>query len=231
MEKEIGRICAEGFSFFGNTNRLISHELKNILAIISETLGLIDELVELSEKGMALEPGKLRSLSESVIEEVERANSIIRNMNTFAHSVDEFIREVDIGQTLTLVIKLSQLDSALRKTQLQLVDSEPCVICTSPLFLEILINHILNFSLRGADTENGIRISFMSHDNEVRITFSGIDSDIIREFPTKKEALLAEALSAEVSLDAAAGELHIILPKKIGESSIQSLIADPYDFY
>ena len=84
MEKELGKICAEGLSFFGITNRLISHELKNILAIISETLGLSNELMELSDSGMELEPGKLQSLSESIIEEVERANRIIRNMNTFA---------------------------------------------------------------------------------------------------------------------------------------------------
>jgi len=226
MEKEIGKICAEGFSFFGMTNRLISHELKNILAIISETLGLIDELMELSETGMELEPGKLRSLSESVIEEVERANSIIRNMNTFAHSVDEFIREVDISQTVTLMTEFSQLDSALKNTKLRLMDCGSCVIYTSPFFLEKLIYHVIDFSLRGAGHEKEIRVSFDSDDNGIRIIFSGIASNIIGEFPTKKEDLLAKVLSAKVSLDTTAGELTIALPKRIGESFIQNLLPE-----
>ena len=226
MEKEIGKICAEGLSFLGKANRLISHELKNILAIISETLGLVDELMKLSETGMELKPGKLSSLSESIIEEVERANAIIRNMNTLAHSVDEFITEVDIGQALSLVIELSQLDSASRKTKLHIAKSETCVIYTSPLFLEMLIYQVLNYALRGASPEDEIRISFDSKDNDARITFSGIASNIFDEFPTKKEVLFAEALSGEVSLDAAAGDLHIDLPQKIGKSHIGSLISN-----
>ncbi len=226
MEKEIGKICVEGLSFFGKTNRLISHELKNILAIISETLGLLDELVELSGKGMELKPERLRSMSDSIIEEVERANNVIRCMNTFAHSVDEFITEVDIGQALSLVIELSQLDSASRKTKIRLVKSETSVIYTSPFFLEMLIYQVLNYALRGAGPGDEIRISFDCKDNDARITFSGIASNNLDEFPTKKEVLFAEALSGKVSLDAAAGDLHIDLPQKIGKSHIGSLISN-----
>jgi len=223
MEKEIGKMCAEGFSFFGISNRLISHELKNILAIISETLGLLEELVELSEAGTQLKPGKLRSLSASVIEEVERANAIIRNMNTFAHSVDEFIREVDLSQAVSLMIELTQLDSTSKNTKLRLADGEACVIYTSPFFLQNLIYHAINHSLRGAGAENEIRVSFDLADNVARIVFSGIASNRIGEFPTKKEDFLAKALSAKLSLDVSAGEMHIVLPQRLSESPIQAL--------
>ena len=226
MEKEIGRICAEGFSFFGMTNRLISHELKNILAIISETLGLFDELVELSQTGIPLEPGKLPSLSASIIEEVERANRVIRNMNTFAHSVDEFIREVNINQIFTLMIEIAKLDSFAKNVRIRLVENEAYVIYTSPFFLEKLIYHVIHFALRGAGQENEIRVSFDSDDHGTNIRFSGIASNAFEEFPTKKVARLSEALSAKVSLDTAAHELNIVLPKKIGESFINNLFPE-----
>lgn len=226
MENEIGKICADGLSFFGITNRLISHDLKNILAIISETSGLIGELAELSEAGKELKPGRLSSLSESIIEEVERANAIIKNMNTLAHSVDEFIKEVDIRQTVSLMIELSQLDSALKNTKLRLVDSESCIVYTSPLFLENLISRVINLSLRSAGPENEIRVSFDSYDDRVRIIFSGIASNINGEFPTKKVDFLAKLLSAKVSFDASAGNLNIVLPKRIRESLIQNLLLD-----
>ncbi len=224
MEKEIGRICAEGLSFFGMTNRLISHELKNILAITSETLGLMNELVELSETAMPLEPGKLSAMSESIMEEVERANRIIRNMNTFAHSIDEFIREVDLRQTLALTMEICRLDSALRKTDLNLVDGEACTIYTSPLFLENLLYHVINFSLSQPSPEKKIRISIDSNDHGARITFSNLTSRIVGEFPTRKETLLAEVLSARVSRDARARAVHVDLPKKMGESLIENLL-------
>jgi signal transduction histidine kinase len=226
MEMETGKLCAEGLSFFGKTNRLISHELKNILAIISETLGLMDELMKLSETGKTLEPGKLRSLSESIIEEIERANTIIRNMNTFAHFVDEHITDVDICRTVALIVQITQLDSPLRGTKVVIPDSDTCVVHTSHLFLANLIYHVLCFALRGAGPENEIRIASDSNDEGVRITFSGIASNIIGEFPTRKESLLAEMLSAEVSLETAVGELHIELPKRLGEGHLEGFISN-----
>jgi light-regulated signal transduction histidine kinase (bacteriophytochrome) len=224
MDNELGIVCAEGFSVFGRTCRLISHELKNVLAIISETSGLLDELVDLADSGRKFEPGKLQSQTASILEEVERANKIIRNMNTFAHSVDEFIGKVDIGQTLALMSELCQLDSSLRKTKLHLIDSEPCVIYTSHFFLANLIYEALNFSLLSPGPNNEIRISFDSNDDEVRIIFSGIATRIIGEFPTKRDEFLGRALSGEVSFNAAAGELVIVLPVKIDETCIHRLI-------
>jgi signal transduction histidine kinase len=224
MENKVGRICAEGFSFFGMTNRLISHEVKNILAIISETSGLMYELVELSEKGMPLPPDKLRSLSGSMIEDVERANRIIRNMNTFAHSVDDFIREVDIREIVGLMMEVCPLDSTLRKTELNLVGGDACVIYTSPLFLENLLFHAINFSLRHPGPGKKIGISIDSKDSRTRIALSGLASHITGEFPTRKEALLAAALSAEITFEPNRGELHIEFPERIEESPIQSLL-------
>jgi light-regulated signal transduction histidine kinase (bacteriophytochrome) len=224
MEKEVGKICAEGFSFFGMTNRLISHEIKNILAIISETSGLMNELVELSEKGMELPPDKLRSLSESMIEEVQRANRIVRNMNTFAHSVDDFFTEVDMRETMSLMTEVCPLDSALRKTELNFVSSDACFIFTSPLFLENLIFHVINFSLRHPDQGKKIRISLESKGNKTRVTLSGLASKIEEEFPTSRDTLLAEALSAEITLDAKKGKLYIDFPERTEKSPIQNLL-------
>ncbi len=224
MENKVGRICAEGFSFFGMTNRLISHEVKNILAIISETSGLMNELVELSKEGRALEPDRLCSLSEGMIEDVERANRIIRNMNTLAHSVDNFIREVDIRDIVTLMMEICPLDSTLRKTELNFVDSDACVIYTSPLFLENLLFHVINFSLRHSSSNKMIRVSLDKNDRRARVVLSGLASLTTGEFPTRKEALLAEALSAEIALDVKKKELHIDFPNRLEGSPIQSLL-------
>ena len=224
MGKELGRICTEGFTFFGMTNRLISHEVKNILAIISETSGLMNELVELSKEGRVLDPDKLCSLSESMIEDVQRANRIIRNMNTFAHSVDDFIREVDIREIVVLMMEVCPLESALRKTELSLVGGDACVIYTSAFFMENLLFHLINFSLRHSSSGKKIRISIKSKDGRSRITLSGLASRITEEFPTPRETLLAEALSAEIALDTKKGELYIKFPEGIEESPIQNLL-------
>lgn len=225
MDRDLGIICAEGLSFFGTNNRLVSHELKNILAIISETLGLIDELMELSETGMELEPGKLRSLSESVIEEVERANTIIRNMNTFAHSVDELVGEIDINQVLALMIKLSQLNPASRNTEIRLLKTEPHIVYTSPFFLETLIHYTINFVLLCVGPEKKIEVSIHPTTTGIRITFSGLTA-IKGSFPADNTEYLAKVISAEILVDTSVGELHIELPQRMSEGLIQYLLPE-----
>jgi signal transduction histidine kinase len=226
METDTGKMLSEGLAFIAKTNRLISHELKNILAIISETMGLIDELVELADNGKKLKPGKLRSLSGSIIEEVERANRIIRSMNTFAHSVDRIIKEVDVGQTVNLMIDVSRLDSASRRTKLRRTDGESCMISTVPLFLERLLSRAIDFSLRSAGPEKEIRVSCRPDADGVRIVFSGLASGISGGFPAQEENFLAGVSSAKILLDGSAGELHVILPKEIADPSVGNLLSE-----
>lgn len=227
MEEEIGKFCFQGLSFFGKTNRLISHELKNILAIMSETLGLMDELIKLSDSGKKLlEPDKLSSLSESIIEEVERANTIIQNMNAFAHSVDDIITDVDIRQSLILVMELCQLNPALRKIKPRLADSDPCIIFTSPFLIKIFFYHLLTSCLRAPGQKDNILISLNCSQNEVEILFSGITSSVFDELPSKEEMIFTKALSAEISKDSAGGRFYISIPKKSDEKYILRLMSD-----
>jgi len=224
MEEEREKICAEGLAFFGRTNRFISHELKNILAIISETLGLIDELLELSGSGRKLDPEKLRTLSKSVIEEVERANGIIKNMNAFGHSVDEFLEEVDINQNITLMIRLLHLDPSSRKTSIGFQEFDSGILYTSPFFLGNLIYGLLKYSIDNAGPEKKIEIKVGSVDNGIRVIMAGL-ADKRTTLPGKS-TVLAGAISARLSFDDAAGELRLDLPARIQEGLLDGFVKD-----
>ena len=224
MKKDLETICADGLLFFGNNNRLISHELKNVLAIISETLGLIEELIELNETGMKLDPGKLKSLSNSVIEEVSRANSIIRNMNAFAHSVDEFVGEVDINQSVDLIIRLSRLDSSLRNTEIIFNPSEKRILFTSPFFLGALIYHAIDFAVLCAGSNKKIEISTSQDTRGLIIVFSGL-GDIKGTFPSERVSVLANALSAQIDIAHSQGEMSVFLPQEIEDDLLKNLVS------
>ncbi len=225
MEKESELICAGGLTFFGRTNRFISHELKNILAIISETLGLIEELLELAEKGKKLKPGKLRSLSESVLEEVDRANEIIRNMNIFGHSVDSFLGEVDINRTISLMIGLLWLDPSSRNTEIHFSESNSIMIYHSPFFLGSLIYRLLKYSHINTGPEKTITVSVIPMDSRIRISLSGIIENN-RSLLSRETEMLARAISADISFDDSAGEMYLDITSSLEGSFINELIAD-----
>jgi light-regulated signal transduction histidine kinase (bacteriophytochrome) len=225
MDRDFGILCAGGFSFFGISNRLISHKLRNKLAIISETSGLLNDLVELSPDVTKLEPGKLRSLTESIAEEVARANALVGHMNAFAHSVDKFFMDVDIRDILRLVIAIAQLDTYPENTKLRFVETEACMAYTSPFFLGNLFYEVITLSLSTAGPQGEIRVSVHPESDGLRISFSGIAADEPK-FTTGKVALVANALSAKISFNTSSSEFNIILPRRIGESALQNLSPD-----
>jgi hypothetical protein len=188
----------------------------------------MDELMELSNEGMALEPGKLRSLGQSILEEVQRANGIVRNMNAFAHGVDEFMAETDICHTVALTIALFQLNPKSRNMPVRFAPEGPCTAFSSPLVLGTLLYSLFDSLLVGGGTgKGGLDISVNNgppESGEVKICFSGITRGAMKDFPTSKDMTLAGALSAELSLNAATGELDLSLPREMDRAVLQDLV-------
>jgi len=218
------KICAEGLTFFGKTNRLISHELKNVLAIISETLGLLDELMELSGGGMGLTPERLRSMSDSIIEEVERANTVIRCMNTFAHSVDEFIREVDLNEAVSLAIQLVKLNPFSKTVKIEFLETGSHAIYTSPFFLGTLLYHTFHFALSAPAADKHIKVSLLANSAGVGVGIFGIAPNGFESFPTQQTAVLTKAIGAEISFDKSLGKFHIVLPQKMTGVTAEAML-------
>lgn len=230
MNKETGSVCATGLLFFSKTNRLISHDLKNILAIISETSGLMNELLEMRESGADLPPGKIRALSNSIIKEVARANDLTRCMNSFAHTVDILLAETDVVQTVTLAIAISRLDADLQPIRFPITANKPCPVYTSPLFLQNLVYNTLKQSLgnsdAGAPPETKIPIILDDDGRSIHIVFSGLAAFNQPGRPTAEQAFLAKTLSATITVDAADNDVRIVLPKN-PDLSILSAIRPP----
>ena len=62
MDNDWDFTADEGFGFMGRVNAGISHEMKNIMATISETAGLMEDWVDLAAKGRPLDMGRVEKL-------------------------------------------------------------------------------------------------------------------------------------------------------------------------
>jgi hypothetical protein len=79
----------EKAAFMGRITAGVTHEIKNVLAIIKESAGLMEDLFELS-KDHAPPPREkfLRTLTR-ITEQVRRGVDLATNLNEFAHTSDE----------------------------------------------------------------------------------------------------------------------------------------------
>ncbi|MGA6927645.1 MAG: hypothetical protein WBY88_18290, partial [Desulfosarcina sp.] len=70
MTDEPQALAIEGVRFFGEMSASISHEIKNVLAIIHENAGLLQDLLMMSEKGLPLSSERLSRLAQSILRQV-----------------------------------------------------------------------------------------------------------------------------------------------------------------
>ena len=216
MNNQWDTIGGEGLQFFGKMSASISHEIKNVLAIINENTGLIEDYTIMAEKGAPFDPGKFKSLAERVGVQIRRADGIVKNMNTFAHSIDDPAKAIDLSGFLEFAQALFARFVVMRGIALESKPIESSLmITTSPFFLLNLIWFCLDFAMDAAGSEKAVGLSAIKTDTGAQIRFMGLKAlgeALAGEFPGKNEKTLLEWLKAEIEIAQDRGEIILNLP-------------------
>ncbi len=203
----------DSLAFFGRVNASISHELKNIMAIISETAGLLSDLSEMASAGTPVDPDMLKSSAGSIMEEIQRGFTTIRQMNRFAHSVDTPIIAIDLMELLDLVCRLSGYLAFSGKTRLVPCDGEAPKVQTSPFVLQGIVYEILvqNFKHSGPGGDLEIMIQPRSDSGWV-IVFSGFSIGEFQVFPDDKIRKASTSIGVTIDWDRTNDHLKLHVP-------------------
>ncbi|MBI4677204.1 MAG: sensor histidine kinase [Elusimicrobia bacterium] len=104
-------------AFFGKVAASISHELNNTASIIEQAAGLLEDLS--ADGGPPLERSRAREIAERIGKQARREGGIIKRLNSFAHSVDEPEREIELGEAAQAVAALALRMAQGRKVALE----------------------------------------------------------------------------------------------------------------
>jgi hypothetical protein len=213
----------DSLAFFGKVSASISHELKNVMAIISETAGLLGDLSEMAREGTAVDPDMLASSTDSIIEEIQRGFTTIRQMNRFAHSVDTPVVSVDLMEILELTINLSGYLSFSGKMDLSPCEGFTPMAETSPFLLQAIVYETLVYTFKHSGPDTEISISIQSTNaSSWRIIFSGFTFSEFHVFPDDTTKAMAASIGVIIHADRSADHLDLEVP-----SRIESLAANP----
>lgn len=222
MDRKQDLFDYDSLAFFGSVNASISHELKNIMAIISETAGLLNDLSEMAKKGTSIEPDMLTSSTDSIIEEIQRGYTTIRQMNRFSHSADTPIGSIDLMEVLDLVRHLSGYLSYAGKMNLHPGDGDASIVHTSPFILQALIYQavVRAFQDKGPGAELDISVQ-PGGDSAWRILFEGFSNKAFESFHDDRIKRMATLIGVSIHWDRAADRLEINVPVSMeGHSEI-----------
>jgi len=85
-------------AFIGKVIASTTHELRNVLAIVKESAGLIQDIVESTDQRGSPNSDKLMKAVGRIRDQVGRGADLITSLNRFAHSLDHAEEEIDLDQ-------------------------------------------------------------------------------------------------------------------------------------
>ena len=204
-----------GCAFFGEMSASVSHEIKNVLAIIKENAGLLQDMLAMDARGIPLSPERLTRLAQSIDRQVARGDGVVRNMNRFAHSADHPSETVDVQEAIRFVIDLADRLIAMKGRPPRIEAAAiPVTAVTNRFFLERLIWACLWQALEACAPEETISVVAEKTDAAVRIRFQGLAEDFFTAgtpFPSPEETTVCRMVGARLSADENAKEIVIVL--------------------
>ncbi len=139
-KSDVNKICLQVMS---KITASISHDLKNTISIINENAGLLDDLAQLTEADSGVPQEYIHQATTSIIKQVERSNTIIKNINKFAHSADDPLVHANLEESLSLVVSLTSRQAVMKHLNVVVSCSPEVAIYTYILPFQSLVYLIL----------------------------------------------------------------------------------------
>lgn len=209
-----------GLQFFGAVAASISHELKNAIAIVNEHAGLLEDLAVLAERGKPIDPKRLKQTAAQIARQVQRADGIIRNMNRFAHSIDDPIKTVDLPEMVCFLAALAERKATMAGVVLEVACRDASFsVQTRPFFLLNLLWLCLKSLLEAIPSGVVVQLGADPNDRGVGVWLwcerLNRSEETILEAVREQAGPLLCVLDAEIVIDEATGRIALSVPKII----------------
>ena len=131
------RLREEDLAFFGRIAADVSHEMRNVLSIIGEYAGLLDELLALATRRKPPDCERLKKLSANIARQVKKGTEGMERFSRFAHATDEPTASCDLTSLMENMAALAQRHVTLAGCRLEAeLPEKPIPVRTNPLSLQ-----------------------------------------------------------------------------------------------
>ena len=114
----------EEIALWGKITAGISHEMNNVLAIINESNGLIQDIMKSNREGPTKHQDKMVQAMEMINRQINRGVEISNSLNRFAHSTDEATKNINPNEISNQVNFLLERFAGQRHVELDYIGSE-----------------------------------------------------------------------------------------------------------
>jgi len=166
----------KGLAFFGSITASFSHEINNVMAIIAELSGLMEDLLRVADQGHPPPLERFRGISERIGTQVKRGEGMIKRLNRFAHTMDEPVKTIDTTRLLEDLVALSERPRTRRRARLETrFPEETILLVSNPFLLQQAIFSCIELVLAASRDNQLLRLILEKQDGGARITVAGED--------------------------------------------------------
>ncbi|MGB6064370.1 MAG: hypothetical protein WBG50_06155 [Desulfomonilaceae bacterium] len=165
--------------FMGKVTAGVTHDLKNVLAIIRESAGLMQDLLALSSNEPFSLRGKFSETLSRIDSQSSRGADLVDGLNKFAHLTDHTTATLDLNEVSGQAVLLSQRFARLRGITLSVgFQDRPVTIISDPLKIQMLLFECIHALLNivGAGATISLR-TFQRGKGEVSVELSSSGND------------------------------------------------------
>ncbi|WP_163336159.1 hypothetical protein [Desulfopila sp. IMCC35008] len=191
-------ICLEAFA---GVSAIITHEIRNNMAVINENSGLLDDLALMVGDQGAVPNKKVRHIATSINGQIVKANNLMSKFNMFAHSNDTASATLDVQETLDIMISLTRRKAKQNRITVVAGVEEGIQLTTRPLVFEALLylclTDMYTISAQGCSVE----VSSSSDGDFITLQLiTGAGGGALTSSTEKKAKLLSRAIQAECDI-------------------------------
>jgi C4-dicarboxylate-specific signal transduction histidine kinase len=166
----------KGLAFFGSVTASFSHEINNVMAIIAELSGLMEDLLRVADQEHPPPLERFKGISERIGAQVKRGEQMIKRLNRFAHTMDEPVKTIDATHLLEDLVALSERPRTRRRARLETrFPEETILLVSNPFLLQQAIFSCIELVLAASRDNQLLRLILEKQDGGARITVSGED--------------------------------------------------------
>jgi C4-dicarboxylate-specific signal transduction histidine kinase len=204
-------------AFMGKVTASVTHEIQNVLAIIKETSGLMEDLFLLQNSGGLDDiENRLDSCIKTIKKQTYRGVNLTSGLNGFAHTADSSQTSINIFEIINKMIAITERLFKQKGVDVSIVECiKPYSIMIDPVFFQMVVFSCIECLIDNFGTKKPITLCIQSLDNRTAIqflynddtlTYDDYNQKIIHSDQWEKITDLCRqiSLSAEVAADSPA---------------------------
>ena len=127
--------------FLGKVTASMTHEIQNVLAIIKETSGLMEDFIQMHKTGGLPDlEERLDKCLDTLKRQAYRGVSLTSGLNGFAHTPDNSECSVDVCETAKKLLFVTDRLFKQKGVDVTITESsKPCSITTDPVLFQMIL--------------------------------------------------------------------------------------------